>query len=116
MNDELLQLTKLYRDSAIAHGEFMLAGNHREANKLHDKIINTMKQIRLHEADGDAVLLELVTDKNPSVACWAATHSLRKFEAVAKDVLEKISQNRGPIGFTAKMTVQEWNKGRLNQI
>ncbi len=102
-----------YRDLAFAHGQATNAGDHKAANRNHDKLVALVPKIRAFGSEGHAALLALLKDQDDAVVCWAATHVLPFDEKQATAVLDDLSKKRGPMGFNAKMVLQQWRKGQL---
>ena len=111
---EITQLEQQYRGYAEAHGAATGQGDHRRANKNHDKLMAVLAAIRRAGSEGRAALARLSGDPNESVACWAATHSLPFDEVGALHVLERLSERPGPMGFGARMVIQQWKSGQLS--
>lgn len=113
MSETIETLIGEYRAHAAAHGKATLGGDYKSANHSHDKLVALVPQIRGFGSSGEKALLELSSDPDDAVACWAATHSLGFNAASAMGVLGTISKKSGPIGFSAKMVLQQWAKGKL---
>lgn len=113
MDGEIERLEADYRRFAAAYGEANLSGDSKVANKNHDRLFALVPKLRAKGRDGEAVLRRLMKDPSPSVACWAATHSLPFAAPDALRLLDALAEERGPIGFAARMTAQEWRHGRL---
>ena len=113
MTSELEKVVAEYKLYAENHGKATLDGDSVKANINHDKIIESLHQIRQHGNEGNVALLLLTDDTNQSVRCLAATHSLNFNERKAKKVLKKLSKENGIIAFNAKMVLNEWKKGTL---
>ena len=103
-----------YELAAASHGEATLIGDHQTANQSYSNIVKCLLNLRKHEDEGDASLLRLAHNKNPSIACWASTHLLATNESKAIDRLEQLATDEaGIIGFGAEMVLQEWRADRL---
>lgn len=113
MSEMINTLIKEYREHAEAHGKATLTGDHKAANRSHDKLVALVPKIRNLGHTGEAALLTLTKDASDAVVCWAATHSLRFSESPALAALEGLSKKTGPIAFSAKMVAQQWMKGEL---
>ena len=110
---EITQLEQQYRSYAEAHGAATQKGDYKSANKNHDKLMVVLAAIRKVGSEGESALVRLSNDPNEAVSCWAATHSLPFDEVAALKVLERLSERTGPMGFNAKMVVQQWKSGQL---
>jgi hypothetical protein len=113
VSETIAELKTEYRECAAEHGKATLSGDYEAANRSYDKLLALVPKIRAYGPEGEAALLELSRDSNDAVACWSATHALLFDEARALEVLGRISKKAGPIGFNAKMVIQQWKKGEL---
>ncbi|MFG0275815.1 MAG: DUF2019 domain-containing protein [Phycisphaerales bacterium] len=103
-----------YKEAARLHGEFTESGDHKATNKAHDKIATIYAELRHRGEDAQRKLLPLLRDRDPSVRCWAAAHALDFAPHEGAPVLQSLAQNQcGFLGFGAKMTLREWEAGRL---
>ena len=102
-----------YRDLAFAHGQATNSGDHEAANLSHDKLLALVPEIRAYGREGEVALLALTKDQDDAVVCWAATHVLPFDEKRAIAVLDELSKKTGPMGFDAKMVLQQWKRGQL---
>lgn len=85
------------------------------ANKYYDEI--TMYYKHLKENNLLAELKPLLHHSNISVRLSAATHLLAVDEVVAREVITQIMESeKGENGFTAKMTLKEWDKGNMEMF
>ena len=114
MSQSLDDLVADYRGSAAAHGAATEAGDHKKANRQHDRLIEVLRQIRDSGATGDKALLGLLSDENTWVRLWAASHLLRVDEDQARRTLELLSQESGVVALDAEMVLSEWHKGTLS--
>lgn len=110
---EITDLEQQYRSFAEAHGAATQKGDYKSANKNHDELMEVLASIRKAGSEGQAVLTRLAGDSNEAVACWAATHCLPFDEVAALSVLAPLSEQPGPMGFNAKMVLQQWKNGQL---
>jgi hypothetical protein len=113
MNNELQASIDTYRKNAANHGKATIEGDYESANKCHDLLIKALNEIRSYGEEGSIALLSMVDEKNDSVKCWAATHSLKYDENKSEQVLKELSLEKGPIAFNAEMVLSEWEKGTL---
>jgi hypothetical protein len=113
MSESVEKLKTEYREMAVAHGKATFSGDYKAANLSHDKIVALVPKIRVFGKEGEAALLALTQDHDEAVACWAATHALSFNEKQSLYVLENLAKKPGPMGFNAKMVVQQWKKGQL---
>lgn len=107
--NETSDLLAIYREGAEGTSKSMPA----KANKSHDKMHASYKQLRESDA-GKSGIMELMEDISPHVRCWAAAHSLEWQPERAKSVLTALCELRGPCSFDAEMVLREFDKGKLN--
>ena len=113
MKKELKALIYTYKENAKKHGKSIKNGDYESANESHDLLIDALRQIRNQGEEGAKALATMINDKNDSVKCWAATHSLIYDQEKAETALLEISKKKGPIAFNAEMVLSEWKKGSL---
>lgn len=105
------ELLRQYRDAAVRAGEI---SNPRRQNKAADEVHKCYKILRQTE-EGRAGIIAMMKEPNRSLRGWAATHSLQWVPNEARKVLEELrDENVFPFSFSAKMTLHEFEKGRLN--
>ncbi|MBM4345402.1 MAG: DUF2019 domain-containing protein [Deltaproteobacteria bacterium] len=107
------ELIATYRSSAEKHGEATRKGDYRKANKHHDILNDALVEIRKTGKIGAAALMDLLTDDDDSVRCWAATHCLVVEEPAARRVLQQFVDDGGFLAMDAEMVLKEWDKGTL---
>lgn len=83
------------------------------ANRSHDAMHASYKRLR-DTAEGRAGIMSLMSDTSPHVRVWAAAHSLQWNMPVARRVLETLRDSGGPCSFTAGITLEEFDRGKLN--
>jgi hypothetical protein len=113
MSKELKKIIDEYKNNAESHGDATNAGDYKVANKCHDKLIKALKELRKLGEEGSIALLSLTDEKNDSIRCWAATHSLKYNTEKAEKTLQDLHKQSGPIAFNAEMVLSEWKKGTL---
>jgi hypothetical protein len=103
------ELVALYRQGAIATSD---VSDPKKANKGAEQLRNCYRALR-DSAEGRGCLVDLMDDPEPGVRCWAAAHCLQWQPDVARRVLERLRDSRGPFSFDAEMTLREYDLGRL---
>lgn len=100
-----------YRQALVAMNGISLEEDRgaRNWNRLVHRVQRAQLELR-ETAEGRAAITALVDDPVPTVAHWAASHSLFWDEAKARHHLEA---ERAAGGFGAEMTLQEFDAGRL---
>ena len=109
MPTDLASLTEQYRRSAAGTG----AATPDSANRCHDAMHEAYKQLRGTQSGRDAILA-LINDPSPHVRRWAASHSLAWAPQAARKALEELVRADGPCAFTARITLEEFDAGRLS--
>ena len=104
---EYAELTKLY-------GDAIEAGNHKQANKAYDKLMEAYRQIKAQGALTSEDFHELLFAPSMGTRLWAATHYL----AISSEEAEKVLSALGEVpnsllAVSAKITLEEWKKGNM---
>ncbi len=112
LNKENLNgIVEEYRDAALKYGE-CLGKDSKQTNNWFNKIAVAYKILK--DADALLALSVLLDDENDAVRLWAGSHLLFVNPQLAEKTLIDLHLNGSFVGFTAKVTLQEWKKGRLN--
>ncbi len=112
MNDnstDLRELLLTYREAAAGTRE----RDPKKHNDCHDKAHACYKILRESEA-GRQGIVSLISDPDPYVRCAAAAHSLQWAPAIARRALEALRDDDRECAFSAKMVLEELDKGRLS--
>jgi len=113
LDDHLNELLERYREAAIKHGQGTPAGDPKLTNRSHDIIVSTFKEIKREEY-GLERLAKFLEDEDTSVRSWAACNLLHIEKFHSRKILEHIENTDATIlGFDAKMTLKEWDTGKL---
>ena len=112
MDDSGKQITR-YRQEALLHGQATATGDYRAGNQHHNQLAKVYSKLKSSGTAAVALLGSLLQDEDDSVACWAATHLLPYQEPQAIATLTRVDAASGIVGFTAAITLQEWQAGRL---
>ncbi len=106
-------LLKAYRDSASAHRTATNEGDSRRGNREHDVLAAVYRELRGRGMTTQRSLLGLLDDPDLGVRGWAASHAMEFAPEEGRPVLEELAQSGGILGFSAAMTLKEWQKGNL---
>lgn len=110
----LNEILNLYENAAIKYGDAAQELNDaKEINRFHDSIVNCYLILKATGDDDVKKLSKLLNHSNSYVVLWAATHLLPFTEKLAKSVLTDLVDTDSLLGFEAKMTLKEWDIGRL---
>lgn len=107
---EIEQLIKGFRNAAVAKGTGVGGAEDARLHKLMAEIY-----VKLKNAGEKGLLAfeKLLEDPSPHVRCWVGAQLLFSGNMRAKRVLEEISKTGGVVGLNAKMTLKEFENGRL---
>jgi hypothetical protein len=100
-------------NASIKQGESIEEGNWKVANRQYKIIEKSYQHLRKLDEKSVYELIKLLDYNNDYVKLWSATYSLSIDEEKAKNVLKILSNKSGGLGLTAKMTLQEWEKGNI---
>lgn len=96
-------------DYAKRHFKAIEFGDHKQANKLHDKLMAIYYRFKNHN-EWD-FFFDLINNDDNCVKYWAATFLLKKDEELAMNVLNDLSKIDGPISMLAYTSICIWQKG-----
>ncbi|MHC1685021.1 MAG: hypothetical protein AB6733_19135 [Clostridiaceae bacterium] len=101
--------------SSIDYGvtAYEVITNPKKTNKLYKVNSYNFKKLKSQGSEGVTVLLNLLEHENDYVRYIAATYVLSIEEDKAKKVLSDLCTRSGIFGFSAKLLLEEWNKGNL---
>ena len=110
----LRMLLSRYEAAASEHSRATVeARSPREINRYHDVIARTYRDLRRRGLESQMALLDLLTNPDAGVQCWAAAHALEFAPDRGEPVLTQLARRNDLLGFGAEMTLQEWRAGRL---
>lgn len=109
-DDELIER---YIAAASAHHRATEEGRPTIGNKQHDIVAGVYRELRRRGDLARRRLLPLLAHPDVGVRGWAAAHALEFSPGDGEPVLAAIAGLGGLTGFNAKMTLEEWKKGRL---
>jgi hypothetical protein len=107
-------LISMFTEAASANGAFLAARDPKRANLKFDQMTRIYRELRNRGAQAQRQLLPLLNSENAHVRLHAATYALDFEPESGEEVLKDILQTeRGSLGFTAQMTLEQWSKGEL---
>lgn len=113
MTRKIENFKQKYINAAILHSESAYNGEHKTANKQY-KVLKKFYDKIEQNLIAKSILIDLLKHDNIYVRSWAATHmlGLRYEICLAEKELQNIALmlDSGMIGFSAKMTLQEWRR------
>jgi len=112
MNDEKVSLLiRRFAIAAQAHQAALEDMDEDRAN-AHARIINGLHLAIIHEGDvGREALLALLDSESQGVAGMAAVFSLRYNPSRSLEVLRRLADKEGLLGFRASVAIERWEDG-----
>tara|TARA_R100000789_G_C3012475_1_gene151661 strand:- start:589 stop:945 length:357 start_codon:yes stop_codon:yes gene_type:complete len=110
------QLIERYVSLAINHGERILSGDSKDANRIHLKLTNAIEDIKNSSSQVKKEFYNLLTHENDSVKIWTAVTLLKTFESKSIEILQSVSCRNNIFGLSAKTSIDCWKKGLMNNI
>ncbi|QYR21275.1 hypothetical protein KZ483_26945 [Paenibacillus sp. sptzw28] len=95
------------------HGEGTESGNYKKANKAAHKIFDIVTELK--KQNNLEYLFKFIEHDNDSVRLWSSSYLLDiDNENRAIDTIKKlIGKPKSLVSFSAKVTIDEWEKGTL---
>jgi hypothetical protein len=112
INEDLAE----YAKAAGRHGSATVAGDADSANRAFHDLQRCWNRIRLNAPEWQSRFQALLSNEDPWVRLWAASHTLPLDPDLAVPVLEALSHEAGFLGFDARMTLQTWQKGDQGEL
>ena len=104
------EVVENFRNAAIAKGDFADAARD---NKLHKEMTQSFLILNSQGEVGRSAFKDLLRDKNNYVRAWVAAQLLSEGDSTVLPVLQEIEKSSGLLAFDAKMTIREFESGRL---
>lgn len=114
--EKYIEFKENFRTLAFEHGLATLNGDHKMANKIHDKLHDIYKTTM--EENRMDIFVDFLGNENEDekVKLWAATFSLKVAPKLAEMELENLSNTKSIIGLNAKVTLKMWKSGSLELL
>ena len=107
---DCVTLNQQYRTAAAKTASNECAEQNRAADCVH-----ICYKVLAKSQEGRESISMLMNDADPYVRLWAASHSLMWSPREARRTLERIRDTETfPVSFTAEMTLDEFDKGKLS--
>src|SRR5262245_54364297 len=105
-----------YLAAAVAFQQARDKYDHKTSNKVHGKLYDAARKIRLRSADGgETFFVSLLNHSMPYVSLCAAFNLIPFNPKLARATYERLAKDaEGEVGFAAEMTLKEWKAGRLD--
>lgn len=108
------ELVRRYADAAAIHGRATERSDYVKGNAAHEVISSVYRELRRRGPDAQSALLDLLSDPEPGVRCWAASHALEFSPPDGERVLSEIAGvPKSLVSFSARMTLKQWQDGKL---
>jgi hypothetical protein len=101
----------MFRNAAIEKDVFAKG---KRDGQLYEIMRSSYHQLKSYGQDGQEALESLLDDESVFVKNWIASTLTIERNPKARKVLEEISRMLGIEGFSAKITLQEFDAGRLD--
>lgn len=112
MMEDIEKLKKMFIIAAIKHGEGTEQGNYKLANKQYKIIEKSIDELKNIE-NGIEEFEELLEHEDDYVKLWCARYLIESRNMKAKRTLLALINKPGFLGLTAKLTLDEWDKGNI---
>ena len=107
-------LVTAYRQAAAAQWAAIARGQSKIAYKHSDMVVKIYSELRGRGRQAQTTLLPLLTDAEPGVRAWAASHALDFAPEEGEPVLKELeAAPRGLTAVTAKYVLKQWREGTL---
>uniref|UniRef100_A0AB33JD97 DUF2019 domain-containing protein n=1 Tax=Prevotella sp. GTC17260 TaxID=3236796 RepID=A0AB33JD97_9BACT len=100
-----------FEEATIKHAETTEASTYIQANKSYQAIDKSTRYLK--ETNSLKLLSKLLDSESVGARMWAATYLLPVFERNAVQILQTIASGNNIHSLTAKMTIEQWEKGKL---
>ncbi|WP_093524649.1 DUF2019 domain-containing protein [Stigmatella erecta] len=104
-------LVQEYEQAAVAYGQAVAAGDHRAANRAHERIAGAYRELRSRAAA--AHLLPLLENEDEHVRSCVAAHALEFAPEHGEPVLQGFASRPGRLRTPAEYALKAWREGTL---
>jgi len=108
MNDRIVR----FRELSIERWKYLNDGDSKNGNKCYDELLAIARELRIENKLQDLDIL--LDDENDGVKFEAGTKLLTINSKKAEKTLEKLTEKKGTLPFTVKMTLKTWRAGNLS--
>jgi len=116
MNDEKLSLLIRRFSIAVQAHQAAIEEMDEDRANAHARIIGGLYAAIIREGDiGRESLLALLVSDNQVVAGMAAVYSLRYNPSRSLDVLRRLADRGGLLGFRASVAIERWENGEWDE-
>jgi hypothetical protein len=105
------EATAEFRAAASAKDDFRL--DSAEDHALHDRMARAFRFLASQGPAGRAAFAALLDDESPHIRSWVAAQLLSENDARAIPVAKQLASEPGLLGFSARVTLDEYSAGRL---
>ena len=100
-------------DASINNGIAQENGNSNQANKFYRVIQKKIKWLNEHGEICNPIFLKLLHHENDYVRYYTACALLHAKNNDALDTLLALTEKKGLVGFSSKMTIKEYKEGNI---
>ena len=108
------ELVKAYSEAAKIQGEATESGDYKKGNKASSLLAAIYSEMRRRGIDAQSTLLSLLRNDDPGIRLWAASHAMDFSPNDGESVLRALIPVGKFLGLCAKITLEEWEKGKLS--
>ncbi|UYZ64501.1 hypothetical protein [Hymenobacter weizhouensis] len=110
-SENLVATVEAFCQAATTHAEATNSGEYKTANRAYANLVAALKCLEAHESTH--LLRPLLHSAMIGPKLWSATYFLSRGETKAVDILNQLATRKDILGFSAQMTLREWQAGRL---
>lgn len=107
----IAELVREYEQAGIAYERALESADHRSANRAHDIMAGSYRELRSRAATSH--LLPLLRSENENVRLSVAAHALEFAPEVGEPILQEAASRAGRHQFRAKYALKTWREGTL---
>jgi hypothetical protein len=106
-------LVQEYVEAARRRGEALEVGDSDRANREYDELTAIYRELKRRGRGAFGGLMAFAQDRDPNVRTAVGWALLELFPEKAKAILKEVATLPGLPGFSADMTLRQWEEGQL---
>jgi len=97
---------------SAGHGRDIEGAKPKAANRKFDVLVEIQRELRSRGVEAQQQLLQLIDDAEPGTRYWVSSFALEFAPSEGERVLAELAKiPRSLVGFTAKLTLEQWKEG-----